>query len=175
MITRKGLYASSDTLGAMGDAIEALLLDRGNLQEQSCSAANRIVVGISDRLGGCQGYMPEFRERAPKAVCFLHELTESIKQALETIPYLCSQAEILAPAITECLRKTFSGINIYIPMGASKNTVDRNARVLADFYQGTSIFELSKKHRRSIQCIYQIIAAERKKNKTQRDIKQGQI
>ena len=60
-------------------------------------------------------------------------------------------------------------------MGASKNTFDRNAKVLADFYQGTSIFELSKKHKRSIQCIYQIIAAERKKNKAQRDMKQGQI
>lgn len=175
MITREGLYASSDTLGAMGDAIEALLVSRGNLQQQSCGAANRIVVGISDRLGGCQGYMPEHRERAPKAVCFLHELTESIEQALETIPYFCSQAEILSPAITECLRKTFSGVNIYIPMGASKNTFDRNAKVLADFYQGTSIFELSKKHKRSIQCIYQIIAAERKKNKAQRDMKQGQI
>lgn len=158
MITREGLYASSDTLGAMGDAIEALLISRGILQQQSCGAANRIVVGISDRLGGCQGYMPEHRDRAPKAVYFLHELTESIEQTLGTIPYLCSQAEILSPAITECLRKTFSGVNIYIPMWASKNTFDRNARVLADFYQGTSIFELSKKHRRSIQCIYQIIA-----------------
>lgn len=175
MITREGLYASSDTLGAMGDAIEALLISRGILQQQSCGAANRIVVGISDRLGACQGYMPEHRDRAPKVVYFLHELTESIEQTLGTIPYLCSHAEILSPAITECLRKTFSGVNIYIPMGASKNTFDRNARVLADFYQGTSIFELSKKHRRSIQCIYQIIAAERKKNKAQRDLKQGQI
>lgn len=93
----------------MGDAIEALLIDGGNSQQQSCGAANSIVVGISDRLGGCQGYMPEYRERAPKAVCFLNELTESIEQALETIPYFCSQAEILSPAITECLRKRFPG------------------------------------------------------------------
>ncbi|UCS17594.1 UNVERIFIED_ORG: regulator of pectin lyase production [Hafnia paralvei] len=175
MITREGLYASSDTLGAMGDAIEALLIGRGYSQQQSCNAANHIVLGISDNLGGCQGYMPEQRERAPKAVCFLHELTESIEQALGTIPYLCSQAETLSPVITECLRNTFSGGNIYIPMGASKNTFDRNSKVLVDFYQGASVFELSKKYRRSIQCIYQIIAAERKKNKARRDMKQGQI
>lgn len=65
--------------------------------------------------------------------------------------------------------------NIYIPMGASKNTFDRNSKILADFYQGISIFELSKKYKRSIQCIYQIIAAERKKNKIQRDAKYGVI
>lgn len=28
MITREGLYASSDTLGAMGDAIEVFLIDQ---------------------------------------------------------------------------------------------------------------------------------------------------
>ncbi|MES3479144.1 Mor transcription activator family protein [Citrobacter freundii] len=175
MITREGLYASSDTLGAMGDAIEAFLIGNGYSQQHSYGAANRIVLGISDTLGGCQGYMPKQREGAPKGVCFLHELTESIAQAVETIPYLFTQAETLSPAISECLRKTFSGVNIYIPMGASKNTVDRNAKVLADFYRGASIFELSKKHKRSIQCIYQIIAAERKKNKARRDMKQGQI
>ncbi|HCA4452292.1 TPA: regulator of pectin lyase production, partial [Escherichia coli] len=75
----------------------------------------------------------------------------------------------------ECLRNTFFRGNIYIPMGASKNTFDRNSKILADFYQGISIFELSKKYKRSIQCIYQIIAAERKKNKIQRDAKYGVI
>ena len=175
MITREGLYASTDTLGAMGDAIEVFLINKGYSRQQSCSAANHIVLGISDNLGGCQGYMAEHRERAPKAVRFLQELTESIEQTLGTIPYLCSQAEKLSPAITECLRNTFFRGNIYIPMGASKNTFDRNSKILADFYQGISIFELSKKYKRSIQCIYQIIAAERKKNKIQRDAKYGVI
>ncbi|WP_249415246.1 regulator of pectin lyase production [Enterobacter hormaechei] len=117
MITREGLYTSSDTLGAMGDAIEALLIGNGYSQQQSCYAANHIVLGISDNLGGCQGYMPEQRERAPKAVCFLHELTESIEQALGTIPYLCSQAETLSP-----LSLNVSGIHfpveIYISLWA---------------------------------------------------------
>ncbi len=55
MITREGLYASSDTLGAMGDAIEVFLINKGYSRQQSCSAANHIVLGISDNLGGCQG------------------------------------------------------------------------------------------------------------------------
>ena len=39
MITREGLYASSDTLGAMGDAIEVFLINKGYSRQQSCSAA----------------------------------------------------------------------------------------------------------------------------------------
>ena len=117
MITREGLYASSDTLGAMGDAIEVFLINKGYSRQQSCSAANHIVLGISDNLGGSQGYMAEHRERAPKAVRFLQDLTESIEQTLGTIPYLCSQAEKLSPAITECLRNTFFR-GIYISLWA---------------------------------------------------------
>ncbi len=73
--------------GAMGDAIEVFLINKGYSRQQSCSAANHIVLGISDNLGGSQGYMAEHRERAPKAVRFLQDLTESIEQTLGTIPY----------------------------------------------------------------------------------------
>ena len=44
MITREGLYATSDTLGEMGDAIEDFLTDAGYSQLQASSAANKIVL-----------------------------------------------------------------------------------------------------------------------------------
>lgn len=122
MITREGLYASSDTLGAMGDAIEVFLINKGYSRQQSCSAANHIVLGISDNLGGCQGYMAEHRERAPKAVRFLQELTESIEQTLGTIPYSVRKPKnFLLPSLN------VSGIHfsggIYISLWAHQKTL----------------------------------------------------
>ena len=42
---------------------EVFLINKGYSRQQSCSAANHIVLGISDNLGGCQGYMPENTEK----------------------------------------------------------------------------------------------------------------
>lgn len=175
MITREGLYATSDTLGEMGDAIEDFLTDAGYSQLQASSAANKIVLHISDNLGGCQNYMPKECEDAPKATSFLHELTGVIAQALLTIHCFSAQAEIISPEITEHLRRVFKGNNFYIPNGAARNSFDRNARIFSDYKQGMTHRELARKYGNSIQWIYQIIAAERKKNKECRDMKQGQI
>ena len=114
MITREGLYATSDTLGEMGDAIEDFLTDAA-IHNSASSAANKIVLHISDNLGGCQNYMPIECEDAPKATSFLHELTGVIAQALLTIHCFSAQPKSFPRKLQNTLEGSLKvTISIYL-------------------------------------------------------------
>lgn len=175
MITREGLYTSSNALGEMGDAVEAFLVSKGYEQQQSYHVSNDVIAGISDSFGGCNLYMPKNFDNATKAIRLLNEVAATIEDVLDTFPFLSVQARKLSTEITEYLRKLFMGNNFYITNRATRNFHDRNAQILSDFYRGVSHRELSKKYGHSVQWIYKIIADERKKEKEQRVMQQGQI
>lgn len=175
MITREGLYSSSNALGEMGDAIEAFLIGKGYSRQQSYHVANSVIVGISNDFGGCNMYIPIKFNNAAKATRLLHEVAATIKNVLDSYSFLSVQSELLSSEITEHIKKLFARCNFYIVNRAAKNFHDKNAQILSDFYQGMTHRELSKKYGHSIQWIYHVIATERKKNKEQRDVKQGQI
>lgn len=72
------------------------------------------------------------------------------------------QASEVAFALVEDLRQAFIGCLLYFPRGRNKVAAERKAALLRDF-NGHNHKELAVKYKLSVQYIYQIISAEKKK------------
>lgn len=73
------------------------------------------------------------------------------------------QASEVAFALVEDLRQAFIGCLLYFPTGKNKDVAERKAAILQDF-NGHNHYELSVKYKLTVQYIYRIIRAEKKKS-----------